>query len=346
MNLLIITRRIDQHDDRMGYFSGWLNALSKQTEHIYVLPWQESDNSNLPNNVEIFNPPKGKIRKIVWFQKKLIKFLPKVDGVYCHQNPEYTIIAAPLAKLFRKKIVSWYAHGAVNIRRYIMEIFANVLLTSSDKGFRNPSFPKKLKIIGQGIDTDLFSFIERKELNMPLGLLTIGRISPTKDIESMIKAVYLLGKEDIKVTLSIVGEAALSSDIQYKESLKQMVAKMNLENSIKFLSGKFHNELPALYRGADIFINLSHTGSMDKVVLEAMAAGCFVLTANEAFEGFIDSRWMVEKDNPQDVADKIKRTQSLSSDEQMRETRRLRTIVEEQHDLKKLADKIIQSFTK
>jgi len=55
---------------------------------------------------------------------------------------------------------------------------------------------------------------------------------------------------------------------------------------------------------ADIFINLSDTGSIDKAVLEAMASGCLVLTSNEAFTNILKPQYLTQKD-PARLAEKI-----------------------------------------
>jgi len=45
-----------------------------------------------------------------------------------------------------------------------------------------------------------------------------------------------------------------------------------------------YREVPELYRRATLLVNASLTGSVDKVVLEAMACERPVLTCNESFE--------------------------------------------------------------
>jgi len=81
-----------------------------------------------------------------------------------------------------------------------------------------------------------------------------------------------------------------------KRQNTQVKRYKKLENYIKLLGPISHNQILSYYQNSDLFINLSHTGSMDKVVLEAMACEKLVLTCNEAFFDFLnDQRFIFQK---------------------------------------------------
>lgn len=344
MNLLVITRKVDHLDSRMGFFVDWIIKLTQKVDKLYVIAWQKGNQDDLPQNVSLLELKGSKFIKVLTLQRYLWRYLKKVDGIFCHMNPEYTIIVWPLSKLFGKKIVSWYTHKSVTLKRRFMEIFAKKILTASEKSFRKPLFSKKVQVVGHGINTELFNFTIKPGDFSILTMLSVGRISPTKDIESMIKAVNILDKESVSIKLDIIGETALKSDKTYFANLIKMVKKMGLESKVKFLQAKPYQELPLYYKKANLFINLSKTGSLDKVVLEAMASGSFVLTSNEAFVDILDKRWMVKQNNPKDLAQKIKELLQLPGQEFTNETERLRAYVEKEHNLKNTVEKIINEF--
>ena len=125
------------------------------------------------------------------------------------------------------------------------------------------------------------------------------------------------------------------------------VHNADLEDVIKFqgeLSYEYNDEVQ---QEADLSVNLSQTGSIDKTVLEAAACGTLVLTSNEAFLeplSKISPLFIFERDNPNDLAEKIKKIKSLSEDERLSLGKKLRGWVEKEHNLANFAKRIIEEF--
>jgi len=339
----MITRKVDRSDGLAGFVYNWVEKIGGQVETLYVITWQPSDRGSLPPNIKIINLPQNKFFKIFSLKWQALKILPKVEGVFCHMNPEYTLIVGPLARLMGKRVVSWYMHSAVTWRMKLMEKIANRVLSASKESFRLTS--KKLVVTGHGIDIERFKPALVMNQSTTFDLLTVGRVSPTKDYESMIKAVDILVDGGLKnVTLSIIGDAGLKIQVEYLTGLKQMVSAMKLESQVKFLGSVANSSIPQYLRKADVFINLSGTGSLDKAVLEAMACGCLVLTSNEAFAGILPSELMVAPNQPKALAEKIKWLSSLTPDVKDRWRERLRQEVVDNHNLDNLVQKIITQF--
>lgn len=342
MNLLMITRKVDNDDALAGFTYNWVKNLGSNLDKLYVITWQKSNSVGLLENIEVISLPEGKFNKVLFLQTKLLQILPKVDGVFCHMNPEYTILSAPLAKIFRKKIVSWYTHKSITWRRRLLEILANKIVTASIMSFRKPWFSKKVNIIGHGIDVDLFKPLNDRQQSNNFNIISVGRISPTKDYESIIKAVDILNNKDI--SLKIIGDVILEYQRDYLNNLKKMTSAMSLENQVEFIGWVANKLMPYYYQNADLFINMSGTGSVDKVVLEAMSSGCLVLTSNEAFREIIGDKFMIEKDNPNSLADKIQWIYNLPIETKELYANKLRDIVVTDHNLKNLVKKIKNQF--
>ncbi len=341
----MITRKVDQDDSLAGFTYDWVKKIGEQLEKLIVITWQKSDKAGLSENIELISLPENKIKKLLVLKFQLLKILPRVDGVFCHMNPEYTILSAPIAKIFRKKVVSWYTHRAVTLRRRLVELLANKIITASDKSFREPWFKSKVEVLGHGIDINLFRPLSEREKQNVMRLISVGRISPTKDYESMIKAIDILANQGItNIKLNIVGGAGLPGQNIYFDNLKQMAKNMGLADRVEFLGEISHPEIPRYLQHSDVFINLSGTGSVDKAVLEAMACGCVVLTSNEAFAEILPSELMVEKDNPKKLAEKIKWVMELPQEKVISLKQQLRQQVVQNHNLDNLVKKIIEQF--
>ncbi|MBI5765897.1 glycosyltransferase [Candidatus Falkowbacteria bacterium] len=344
--LLMITRKVDKNDALAGFTYNWVKKIGEDLAELYVITWQKSDRGELPENIKIISLPENKIGKIFVLLKLVGNFLSQVDGIFCHMNPEYTILAAIRAKYFcqkknRKKIISWYTHKAVTWRRRCMEFCADIILTASVESFRHPRYPQKVKVVGHGIDLELFKPADKNNSGR-FNILSVGRISPTKDYESIIKAVDILN--DVNINFKIVGDVILKSQREYFENLYKIVETMNLIGRVEFVGWVANQDVALYYQQADLFINMSGTGSLDKAVLEAMACGCLVLTANEAFAKILPPPLMVEKNNPQVLAEKIQWVMSLPQEEKNETANKLINEIRNNHNLDNLVKKIISQF--
>lgn len=337
----MITRKVDRNEHLAGFIYNWVKKLAGEVDELRVISWQEGDASGLPENVKVtfLKTKQNKILKIGKFKLALWQNLKEVDGVFCHQMPIYTILVAPLAKLRGKKIVSWYMHKQVDLKMKLMTFLADKVLSASKESFRLPT--KKLILTGHGIDVEIFNNQDKKK-NDQLEIITVGRISPTKDYESIIKAVA----EIDNINLKIIGEPALKKQQFYLDSLKQIVAKMNLESKVEFLGSKPNSEIPSYLKSADLFINMSGTGSIDKAILEAMACKCLVLTSNEAFDKILDDEYKAKANDYKSLVEKIKNLMNLNFEERLSRGEELRQIVVENHNLDNLVKIIVSQYGK
>ncbi len=365
MNLLMITRKADKDDGLAGFVFNWIKKFGKKTDKLYVICLEKGNIDGLPENIKILpvrknkqSPPRRdpahiKLNKVAGnniilrkitdffnFQKIVFSNIKKVDGVFCHMNPEYTIAVWPLSKIFNKKIISWYAHGTVSTRLKLLEKMANKIITPSQKSFRLKS--KKIIITGHGIDIDKFKKIDTKKSDK-FKIISVGRISPTKDLETLIKATDIIinNYHQKDITVEIIGSPGLKSHETYLESLREMVKKINLENYIKFLGSIANKDIPQKLNESQVFINLSNTGSVDKTVLEAMATEVVPITSNDAFEEILEEKYKTKANDYKMLAQKI---MAIKNKEEQTSGKKLREIVTEKHNLDILIEKILGEF--
>ena len=313
MRVLLITQEIDENSALLGVTLTWIRHLAPKVDHVAVLALSVGA-ANLPANVSLYSMGKERSANKLFLLRNFYRHLwgllrrREVDVVFVHMVPRYAILAAPLARLFRVPIVLWNAHGTVSRYLRIAHSLVAAVVTASPESFRINS-PKRI-VTGHGIDADYFTAAEQEPTATADGrrlqtcatdaategdialasagskvLLTVGRLSRSKDYGTIIQALDLLRSRspDLDVCLRIIGTPFYADDRAYLTELEEMVRELALEAQVTFV-GKVPNRLMVdEYRRCDVLINASHTGSIDKVVLEAMACEKPALTCNESF---------------------------------------------------------------
>lgn len=270
MKLLIVTQTIDARDSDLGFFVRWIEEFAKHAERVEVICLKEGTYT-LPTNVRIHSLGKEKnvsrVKYIFNFYQYIWDLRRDYDAVFVHMNPEYVILGGPLWRLWGKRIALWYTHKSVTSKLRIATSLANVLLTASKKSFRLPS--RKVRVMGHGIDTDFFS--PDPSITRGDWLLSVGRLMKSKRHDLAILQAVQGGK-----ILRIAGEGP--ERIHLEDFTREQHA------TVQFLGALSQTQLRDEYRTAACLIHTSETGSLDKVVLEALACGLPIRTNDPALK--------------------------------------------------------------
>ncbi len=289
MRLLITTQAVDKNDPILGFFHRWIETFAQQVESVEVICLREGVHT-LPSNVRVHSLGKenGRARRAAYAWRLLLlawRLHPQYDALFVHMNPEYLITARPLWWLLGKRRPLWSTHKSVNLRLRLGVFWANVVFSASEESFRLRT--KKLRILGHGIDFAQFTAVPHQEGSSALRILTAGRISQTKRLSEMLAALDVLYARGISFTFAIAGAPVTEADSAYETKLKSEIARRPYAAQVALLGPVPHEEMPKLLARADVFLNLSATGSMDKAVLEPLAAGIPAVTSNEAFRDLL-----------------------------------------------------------
>ncbi len=349
MKLLIITQKIDRNDDVLGFMHGWIAEFAKHCESVTAIALYVGEH-DLPTNVKVLSLGKeaypSKLKYLLNFFRYIINERRNYDGVFVHMNPEYVVLGGLFWKIVGKKIGLWYAHGHVPPMLQIAERSADMIFTSTESGMRMRT--QKKRVVGQGIDTERFSLTERiRSADEPLRLIIVGRISPVKDYETLLRSAVELVHVGKNIAVDIVGGAGLPEQDVYLEKLKKYVAENNLNKIVTFHGAMANSKIGSLLMQAHCFVNTSNTGSFDKAVGEAMATGLPVLTSNEAFrevlKGFAP-RLMFTAGDDKELTERILEILAMSDEERNELGRSLRELIERDHSLKNFVGKILSYY--
>jgi glycosyltransferase involved in cell wall biosynthesis len=143
---------------------------------------------------------------------------------------------------------------------------ANVFVCVSGFGadlMRDEGIPSSaLKVLPNGIDLVRFSF---SAPNLRGPAMTVARLSPEKDLTSLLKAVARLVEQSPDFRLEIVGDGPSRAE------LSSLAHSLGIEEYVAFLGDR--TDVPELLRRARMFILSSKTEGLSLSLLEAMARG-------------------------------------------------------------------------
>ena len=341
MRLLIITQKVDQNDQLLGFFIDWIKKFSEKFEKVTVLCLEKGEFS-LPKNVKIVSLGKdhgvSKLRQLFTFYFLIFTLRGEYDAVFVHMNPIWMVLGGPVWGVLRKKRFLWYTHKSVTAKLRWAEKLSDVILTASLESFRLKS--KKVIVTGHGIDTDLFVADETKKIrDGKLKILSVGRLAPVKNYETLIDACEKLKNSWNKpFEVTIIGEPALDQDKDYYSNMKSKIASLGLKENFNFVGKINHKDLPAYYQDHDVFVHMSKTGSVDKTLLEAMACGMHILSSNYSARAFLPPQFLFTEGDAEGLA--LRLNQIAMGDISMKVDSSLIIYVKEHHNLNSLINKI------
>lgn len=351
MNLLVFNLATDAHHPILGFTTLWLNKLAHKVDTIHVITMR-SGVLKLRENIHVhslgkelgYSEPHRAIR-FYYFLYQVLRHHP-IDLCFSHMTPLFTNLAAPILKVREIPIVTWYAHPSLTRQLKLAHFWSDRMVTSIPTAY--PYRHDKLVVVGQGIDTELFSPRLVESLPPKPMILAVGRLSPVKSYETLIAAVAQLVEEyNQQLSVLIVGNPTNSQDEKYAVALREKVRQLNLEHIVHFRPAVSLYELPDIYRQCTVYVNLTPTGFGDKVALEAMACGKVCLAANQGFRetlGIHADQLLFAHANPHDLAQKLRKVLSLSAAERQAIGMYLRQQVIHLHSLDRLVDKLVHLF--
>jgi glycosyltransferase involved in cell wall biosynthesis len=347
--LLVITPKVDPNDDLLGFIHTWMERLARRVDRLYILQlWAGS--SRLPSNVTVFSMGKDaratKPAQLARFGRVVggLCLGQRVDAVLAHMGPIFAVCAAPFARAAGVPLALWYAHGAVSRTLRVAHRLVDRVGSSSPAGFRIPS--QKVCYTGQGIETDRFVPPEREPREG--GVVSVGRLSPVKDYETLLRAVARLRTGGICPPLRIVGGTHLPSEARYLESLRKLAGELDLGRQVSFVPGVGHDAVAPEYQQSTLFVSASRTGSLDKAVLEALACARLSITCNSAFGTFFGAdrrRYTFDPGDDAALADRLAELLRLEPDERRSRGLALRARVVAEHGVDHLADELVRLVT-
>ncbi|GGS07958.1 D-inositol-3-phosphate glycosyltransferase [Micromonospora fulviviridis] len=174
-------------------------------------------------------------------------------------------------------------------------LVANTRVEARDLIDRYAAEPARVAVVEPGVDLDRFRpapgdrdaavLAARRRLGLPTSgyvVAFVGRIQPLKAPDVLIRAVAALREREPaladEVTVVICGGPS-GSGLDRPTALIELAGSLGVADRVRFLPPQTGDDLPALYRAADLVAVPSYNESFGLVALEAQACGTPVLAA-------------------------------------------------------------------
>jgi glycosyltransferase involved in cell wall biosynthesis len=189
-------------------------------------------------------------------------------------------------------------HGAKyrNAARTCDVLFANSAFTARDVTELLGVPPERLRVAHPGLENGFVAEGERADLGRPYAL-TVATLEPRKNLETLLTAHRLLG--DGLALVVAGGEGWRARPELHGEGVLPL----------GFVP---HEELPALYRGAEVFVFPSRFEGFGMPVVEAMACGvpCVVSSHPSLDEACAGAALRADPESPEELAAAIERARA------------------------------------
>lgn len=211
-----------------------------------------------------------------------VPFVQTVHGVLADEYAQAvlrggTSLRSRLANMFMWQLAKHEAESARN---------ATLVVTVSNYSrrkilqFYNVD-PKKIRIIPNGVDTERFkpngdceTLKRRIGIGKRQSVLFVGRLIPRKGLSYLVEAAKRVVKERRETLFALVGNGPM------RGSLVSAVEKAGLTGNFAFLGDVSEEELPGIYRCADVFAFPSIQEGLGIALLEAEASAKPVVAFN------------------------------------------------------------------
>ncbi len=340
MKLVFITQQVDPGHPALAATVPKIAALSRLVDEVVVLADGAVDDV-LPANCRVRTfRASHRAGRGARFEAALAAELRGLRGglVVAHMCPIYAVLAAPLVRPLGVPLVLWFTHWRASRLLQAAERVSTAVVSVDVRSF--PIESHKVHAIGHGIDVGEFSCAPRREDDDGLRLVALGRYSPAKGLDVVLRA---LAAVDDGVRLDVHGPALSAEEHRHRTELEGLTRELPLDGRVNLWGPVPRAEIPALLASHDALVNNMRAGAPDKVVYEAAAACVPVLASNPVFDTLLDPAQIFSRDDPGELADRIRALAALSVAERDALGKRLRERVEESHSVDSWARGVLQA---
>lgn len=284
MNLLVLNYSMNSQSQLFSHQRRIVEQLSEFFDHVDVITAEDFQDLPLRRvNIRSTNWITGRnISNVLNFYRVAIPLLWKHRGgtVFSHMTQIQTLLALPISRLFRLRHFLWFAHRSPSISLKISYPFLDAVITSTPGSC--PISGKKVMPIGQAVDSRISNNSFDLQSIPPQSFYHIGRMDPSKNIESIVHALLPFRKSNNAISLTLYGAPSSENTANYFERLKHQYSSSEYSNWVSFKGAIDNINIARISSQHDAFIH-AFWGSLDKTLIEATLLKRIVLSSNPEY---------------------------------------------------------------
>lgn len=179
------------------------------------------------------------------------------------------------------------------------------------------------------------SLEENRDPNL---IITVGRLTKAKRLDLIVQCFATLPSA---YRLRIIGVPITKGDHGTLAVIHALIQTLGIDDRVTFATIP-DEELRVLLRKATLFLHASEATSLDKAPLQAMASGCLVVTASPVVKPHVPEICRAEPGTMGPVAAKLL---ALSKEDDQSFRKELRSIVERNHSLPVLIQRLVREMS-
>jgi len=292
--LIFITQQVDPAHPALAATVAKLRALAARVDEVVVLADGAVPDA-LPTNARVHRfASRAKLGRGLRFEGALARELPRRPiAVVAHMCPIYAVLAAPLARPLGVPVILWYTHWHASPTLRAAARAATAIASVDTRSF--PLDSPKVQAIGHGIDLDEFPCRARDSRD-GLHLLALGRYSPAKGLDTVLRALRRAVDRGLDVQLSAHGPTLSDLERDHRAELQRLVTELRLGDRARLNGPVERAQVPELFAANDLLVNNMRAGAPDKVVYEAAASCVPVLASNPVFDSLLPDELRFNRD--------------------------------------------------
>jgi glycosyltransferase involved in cell wall biosynthesis len=288
--LIFATQRLDPEDPVLAATVPMVRALAERVDELVVL-CDSAAPLAVPQNARVHEfGASTQVQRGARFAAALAREVrTRPMGIVAHMVPLYAVLAGPLARPLRIPLVLWYTHWKGHAVVRAAEKVCTAVASVDERSF--PLASSKVHAIGHAIDLSEFACTDPPDGE--LRALVLGRYSPAKGLETILRGAALAG-------VRVEAHGSDETFESYKRDLERIADGATLGGPVG------RREVPALFASHHVLINNMRAGAPDKVVYEAAASCLPVLASNPVFDDLLPPELRFERDDPESLAARLR----------------------------------------
>lgn len=163
-----------------------------------------------------------------------------------------------------------------------------------------------MRIIENGVDTEHFQPSQGEKSVVPIVFISTSRLTPRKGIDKLIEAFAVAVKKSVvPIELRLIGEG------EQRGLLEERAEALGVKDQVKFLGRVEHDQIPATYQEAHVFVLPSKNEGMSNSALEALASGLpLIVSGTGGMQELVTegvNGYFIDPDNTESFADALLR---------------------------------------